>query len=63
MSIPNNPISGEDFLGTGAALVADLNVVQLLIGAGLLIGTFPARRKHYLAHAGTQTSVLRGVVP
>jgi len=43
VSISNNPISGEGFLGTGAPLVADLNlIVQLLMGAALLIGTFLA---------------------
>lgn len=47
MSIPNDAISGEGFLGTGAPL-ADLNLgVQVLMGAALLIGTFLARGKHY----------------
>src|SRR5262249_54531248 len=57
--IPNNLISGEGFLGTGAPLSADLNlVVQVLMGGALLMGTFLARRKHYRAHAVTQTTVL-----
>jgi len=59
VSILNNPTSGEGFLGTGAPLVADLNlVVQLLMGSALLIGAFLARGKHYRAHAVTQTTVL-----
>ena len=59
MSIPNQSISGEGFLGTGAPLVADVNlVVQMLMGAALLAGTFLARRKRYRAHAVTQTTVL-----
>jgi uncharacterized membrane protein YozB (DUF420 family) len=59
VSILKNPISGEGFLGTGAPLVADLNLlVQVLMGVALLIGTFLARRKHYRAHAVTQTTVL-----
>jgi len=48
VSIPNDAISGEGFLGTGAPLVADLNLgVQVLMGAAPLIGTFLARGKHY----------------
>lgn len=59
MWIPNNLTSGEGFLGTGAPLAADLNlVVQLLMGTALLVGSFLARRKHYRAHAVTQTTVL-----
>ena len=46
-------------MGTGAPLAADLNlVVQLLMGAALLVGTCLARMKHYRAHAMTQTTVL-----
>ena len=57
--IPHNLISGEGFLGTGAPLPADLNlVVQVLMGMALLMGTFLARRKRYRAHAVTQTTVL-----
>jgi len=59
VSLANNPTSGWAFLGTGAPLVADLNlVVQVLMGAALLIGAFLARGKHYRAHAMTQTTVL-----
>lgn len=46
-------------MGTGAPLVADLNLaVQVLMGIALLIGAFLARGKHYRAHAVTQTTVL-----
>jgi hypothetical protein len=39
--------------------VADLNlVVQVLMGAGLLRGTFLARGRYYRAYAVTQTTVL-----
>ena len=63
--IPNNLISGEGFLGTGAPLSAEhLNlVVQVLMGGALLMGTLLARRKHYRAHAVTQTTVLLPNLP
>lgn len=52
-------IAGEGFLGTGAPLAADLNlVVQVLMGLALLIGMVLARRGRYRAHAAMQTSVL-----
>lgn len=47
------------FLGTGAALKADINlVIQLLMGIALLLGMGLARRGHYRAHAICQGSVM-----
>lgn len=47
------------FLGTGAALKADINlVIQLLMGIALLLGMILARRRHYRAHAICQGSVM-----
>ena len=47
------------FLGTGAPLAADLNfVIQLTMGAGLIVGTLLAKRKRYKAHGICQTTVL-----
>lgn len=47
------------FLGTGATFAADLNlVIQVLMGAALILGSFLARWKHYRAHAICQTTVL-----
>lgn len=47
------------FLGTGAALKADINlVIQLLMGLALLLGMILARRRHYRAHAICQGSVM-----
>ena len=49
----------DGFLGTGAALKADVNlVIQILMGLTLLIGTFLARQRNDRAHAFCQTSVL-----
>jgi len=51
------PING--FLGTGATFAADLNlVVQLVMGASLIVGTVLAKRKRFLAHGICQTTVL-----
>lgn len=47
------------FLGTAAPFGADLNlVIQVAMGAALLIGAVLARRRHYAAHAFCQTAVL-----
>ena len=47
------------FLGTGARLAADVNlIVQLLMGFALLLGMILARRKLYRAHAVCQGSVV-----
>ena len=47
------------FLGTGATLYADLNLlVQLLMGVGLLIGMMLARKKNFRAHKYCQSSVM-----
>jgi uncharacterized membrane protein YozB (DUF420 family) len=47
------------FLGTGAPLVADVNLLlQLAMGAALLIGAWLARRKRFVAHGICQTAVL-----
>jgi len=51
------PIQG--FLGTGATFAADLNlVVQIIMGTGLIVGWFLAKRQRYRAHGICQTSVL-----
>ena len=47
------------FLGTGARLGSDVNlVVQLLMGFALVLGMFLARGGRYRAHAFCQTSVV-----
>src|SRR5213594_2392469 len=47
------------FLGTGAPLKADINlVIQILMGLSLLVGMFLARQGNYRAHAFCQTSVV-----
>jgi uncharacterized membrane protein YozB (DUF420 family) len=52
-------IAGAGFLGTGAPLAADVNlVVQVAMGTALVVGAGLARGKHYRAHAVTQTTVL-----
>lgn len=49
----------KGFLGTAAPLAADLNlVVQLVMGAALIVGAFLARRRLYTAHGVCQTVVL-----
>ena len=49
----------DGFLGTGATLRADLNlVVQLAMGFALLVGMFLARRKKFRAHKYCQSSVM-----
>ena len=51
--------SGQGFLGTGAPLSADLNlIVQVAMGLALAAGAALARRKLYRAHAICQTAVL-----
>ena len=51
--------SRQGFLGTGAPLSADLNlIVQLAMGLALAAGAALARRKLYRAHAICQTAVL-----
>lgn len=47
------------FLGTGARLASDVNlVVQLLMGFVLVVGMILARRRRYRAHAICQGSVV-----
>ena len=47
------------FLGTGARLAADVNLlVQLLMGFALLLGMILARRRLYRAHAVCQGSIM-----
>jgi uncharacterized membrane protein YozB (DUF420 family) len=47
------------FLGTGAPLAADVNLVaQLTMGAALLVGTWLARKKRFVAHGICQSVVL-----
>ena len=49
----------KGFLGTGATLAADLNlVVQIAMGAALLVGALLARRKRFAAHGVCQATVL-----
>jgi uncharacterized membrane protein YozB (DUF420 family) len=49
----------KGFLGTGATFEADLNlVVQFIMGAALIAGTFLAKHKRYRAHGICQTTVL-----
>lgn len=49
----------KGFLGTDATFGADLNlVVQLVMGAALLMGGILAKQKRYTAHGICQTTVL-----
>ena len=51
--------SNAGFLGSGAPFSADLNlVVQVLMGAALIVGARLAKKGRYKAHAVCQTSVL-----
>jgi len=51
------PMKG--FLGTGATFGADLNlVVQIIMGAALIVGALLAKQKRYRAHGICQTTVL-----
>ncbi len=55
--LPSFPIQG--FFGTGATFAADLNlVVQIIMGAALIVGWFLAKRQRYRAHGICQTTVL-----
>jgi uncharacterized membrane protein YozB (DUF420 family) len=57
MLSPSIPEKG--FLGTGATFGADLNlVVQLMMGAALVVGWVLAKRKRYQAHGICQATVL-----
>jgi uncharacterized membrane protein YozB (DUF420 family) len=52
-------VDAAGFLGTGARLGSDLNLVlQLLMGFALVMGTVFARRGFYRAHAVCQSSVM-----
>src|SRR5262244_1126545 len=52
-------LNAPGFLGTGATLAADFNlIIQLLMGVALLLGMILARRRHYRAHAICQGSVV-----
>jgi uncharacterized membrane protein YozB (DUF420 family) len=49
----------KGFLGTWASFSADLNLlIQVAMGAALLVGAFLARTKRYTAHAACQAAVL-----
>jgi uncharacterized membrane protein YozB (DUF420 family) len=49
----------QGFLGTGATLPADLNlVVQIIMGGTLITGRFLAKQKRFRAHGICQTTVL-----
>ena len=49
----------KGFLGTQAGFGADLNLlIQIAMGAALMVGAFLARRKHYSAHGACQATVL-----
>jgi uncharacterized membrane protein YozB (DUF420 family) len=51
------PMKG--FLGTGATFAADVNlIVQLIMAAALIVGSFLAKQKRYRAHGICQTTVL-----
>ena len=59
MWIVRDIAAGEGFLGTGAPMAADVNlVVQTVMAVALVVGGVLARRKHYRARAITQTTVL-----
>lgn len=52
-------LSAEGFLGTGATLKADLNLVaQFVMALALIGGAVLAKRKRYTAHGVCQTTVL-----
>jgi uncharacterized membrane protein YozB (DUF420 family) len=49
----------KGFLGTQAGFGADLNLlIQIAMGAALIVGAFLARSKRYAAHGICQTTVL-----
>jgi uncharacterized membrane protein YozB (DUF420 family) len=49
----------KGFLGTQAGFGADLNLlIQIAMGAALIVGAFLARRKRYSAHGACQATVL-----
>lgn len=51
------PIKG--FLGTGATFAADVNLLlQVALGAALILGVILAKHKRYKAHGVCQTTVL-----
>ena len=57
MTLSFLPMKG--FLGTGATFEADLNlVVQLIMGAALIVGALLAKQKRFRAHGICQTTVL-----
>jgi Ca2+/H+ antiporter len=52
-------IFNEGFLGSGASVSADVNlVVQVTMGGALIAGSWLAKKRCYRAHAACQTSVL-----
>jgi uncharacterized membrane protein YozB (DUF420 family) len=52
-------VAAAGFLGTGATLGSDVNlIVQILMGLVLVLGMILARRKLFRAHALCQTSVV-----
>jgi uncharacterized membrane protein YozB (DUF420 family) len=49
----------KGFLGTQGGFGADLNLlIQIAMGAALIVGAFLARGKHYAAHGACQATVL-----
>ena len=57
MTLSFLPMKG--FLGTGATFGADFNlVVQLMMGAALIVGALLAKQKRFRAHGICQTTVL-----
>jgi uncharacterized membrane protein YozB (DUF420 family) len=49
----------KGFLGTQAGFEADLNLlIQIAMGAALIVGAFLARSKRYAAHGACQATVL-----
>jgi uncharacterized membrane protein YozB (DUF420 family) len=52
-------MTAQGFLGTGAPLAADMNLLaQLVMGVALVAGMLLARRKHFTAHGICQATVL-----
>jgi uncharacterized membrane protein YozB (DUF420 family) len=50
---------GQGFLGTGASLESDLALlIEVAMGAALIVGRVLARRRRYRAHAWCQSAVV-----
>jgi len=52
-------LASQGFLGTAAPFFADLTlIIELAMGAALIVGAVLARRQHYRAHACCQSVVV-----